>query len=58
MPKSSQAEINRRFKICVSCEYYNETENECGICGCNLNNRKIFMNKLAWLDQKCPEGKW
>jgi hypothetical protein len=27
-------------------------------CGCNINNKKIFMNKLAWADQKCPLGKW
>ena len=58
MPKSTQKEIDRRFDICVNCYFYNSTEKECGVCGCNVNNRKIFMNKLAWADQKCPEGKW
>jgi len=58
MPKSSQQEIDRRFSICVSCEYYNQQEQECGVCGCNINRRKIFMNKLAWADQECPEHKW
>jgi uncharacterized paraquat-inducible protein A len=58
MPKSSQQEIDRRFSICVSCKYYNKQEQECGVCGCNINRRKIFMNKLAWADQKCPEQKW
>jgi hypothetical protein len=28
------------------------------VCGCNLSSRKIFMNKLAWADQKCPLDKW
>ena len=58
MPKSTQQEIDRRFSICSSCEYYNEQDKECSICGCNINRRKIFMNKLAWADQKCPEHKW
>lgn len=58
MPKSSQQEIDRRFSICLDCSSYNQKEKECGVCGCNVNNRRIFMNKLAWLDQKCPENKW
>jgi hypothetical protein len=28
------------------------------VCGCNLNKKQIFMNKLAWADQECPVGKW
>lgn len=28
------------------------------MCGCNVNNKKIFLNKLAWADQECPLGKW
>jgi hypothetical protein len=31
---------------------------ECSVCGCNINTKKIFMNKLAWADQECPIGKW
>ena len=31
---------------------------ECSICGCNINTKKKFMNKLAWADQECPIGKW
>ena len=58
LPKSSQEEINRRFNICVACEKYDSIKSQCKICGCNLSNKKIFLNKLAWADQKCPEGKW
>jgi len=58
MPKSSQQEINRRFAICKVCPLYVAEEKECGVCGCNVNDRRIFMNKLAWADQECPEGKW
>lgn len=57
-PKSSQQLINERYNICQSCEYFNSQNNECEHCGCNINNKKIFMNKLAWFDQKCPIDKW
>lgn len=57
-PKSSQDQINYRYSICLSCEYYNANNKECLQCGCNVNNRKIFMNKLAWADQQCPINKW
>ena len=48
MPKSTQEEINQRFAICE----------ECKICGCNINKKRIFMNKLAWKDTSCPMSKW
>lgn len=28
------------------------------MCGCNVNRKKVFLNKLAWADQECPLGKW
>lgn len=57
-PKSTQEEINYRYNICLSCESYNVNETQCDECGCNVNNKKIFMNKLAWADQHCPKDKW
>jgi hypothetical protein len=56
MPKSSKEQIRIRYDICTSCDsFYN---NQCLECGCNINNKKIFMNKLAWADQQCPLNKW
>lgn len=56
MPKSTQQTINYRYKICTGCElFYN---NQCLECGCNINAKRIFFNKLAWQDQKCPLNKW
>jgi hypothetical protein len=55
-PKSTQKLINARYDICNSCEYFEK--NTCLVCGCNINNKRMFMNKLAWLDQKCPMNKW
>jgi rRNA maturation endonuclease Nob1 len=57
-PKSTQQEINYRYNICADCESFDKEEHQCLECGCNVNNKKIFMNKLAWADQKCPLGKW
>lgn len=58
-PKSTQDEINFRFNICTTdCDMYNKQDSSCMMCGCNINQKKIFMNKLAWADQECPQGKW
>lgn len=57
-PKSSQKLINQRYSICTVCDYYDGQEKQCTHCGCNINNKKIFLNKLAWLDQHCPINKW
>lgn len=57
-PKCNQHQINYRYNICQVCESFDALNNECMHCGCNVNNKKIFMNKLAWADQECPIGKW
>lgn len=58
MPKSTQQQIDERFAICASCDMYDKQLSQCLVCGCNINNRKIFLNKLAWADQECPQKKW
>lgn len=57
-PKATQQQINERYNICIGCERFDKVNQECMECGCNINNRKIFMNKLAWADQQCPLNKW
>jgi len=57
-PKSTQQQINERYNICLSCDMYNTKDSTCMMCGCNVNQKKIFMNKLAWADQSCPLQKW
>lgn len=58
LPKSGQSLINDRFAICEECPSYDPVHKQCLECGCNLSNKNIFLNKLAWADQKCPLGKW
>lgn len=58
LPKSTQDEINYRYLICIGCDQFNAKKSECYICGCNINQKKVFLNKLAWADQECPTGKW
>lgn len=68
MKKSSQRTINLRWNICQGCEKFgfesweengkHIIKHSCNLCGCNLSKQKVFMNKLAWKDQKCPLGKW
>ena len=57
-PKANVKEIRYRYQICSSCEDFIKQENMCGICGCNVTNKKQFFNKLAWADQECPLKKW
>lgn len=57
-PKASNQQIQTRLDICKQCEMYDKDNSQCLVCGCNLSNKKIFMNKLAWADQSCPIGKW
>jgi hypothetical protein len=57
-PKSSQEEIDHRHGICVNCNFFDHKNSQCLQCGCNLSNKKEFLNKLAWADQACPIGLW
>jgi len=57
-PKTNQFQIDHRFLICVDCDSYDYKNSQCLQCGCFVNNKKIFLNKLAWADQECPLGKW
>lgn len=57
-PKSTKDEILVRYNICISCEEYDKNRSVCNVCGCNIGNKKTFLNKLAWADQECPVGKW
>ena len=57
-PKSSQELIDNRYNICLTCDVFDKKNSQCLVCGCNINQKRIFMNKLAWADQKCPKNKW
>jgi len=57
-PKSSQELIEARYSICNTCDSFDKSHSQCLECGCNINTKKVFMNKLAWADQNCPIDKW
>lgn len=58
MKKSSQDLIDKRLEICYDCDSISPDKNQCLECGCYISKNKKFLNKLAWLDQKCPLNKW
>jgi len=58
LPKSTKKQIHERFVTCFGCDKYDNIKSQCLVCGCNVNNKKVFLNKLAWADQECPLGKW
>ncbi len=51
-PPVSTEEAERRFSICLGCEYLNQANQRCSQCGC-------FMRfKTAFRSAQCPVGKW
>ena len=58
LPKSTKKQIQYRYNICLGCDKFDSIKSQCTVCGCNINNKKIFLNKLAWADQECPLKKW
>lgn len=57
-PTCTQEEIDYRFNICSKCSLFNGVSCADKRCGCNINDQQIYLNKLAWSDQSCPQDKW
>lgn len=57
-PKATQREILYRYEICKSCDQFNQLKSQCDVCGCAIDKKSKFLNKLAWADQECPLNKW
>ena len=57
-PKATFEEISERYEICLDCNEFDKHKHVCNVCGCNINNKRQFLNKLAWADQECPKNKW
>lgn len=53
---ASESEIERRFKICESCEFFKNQS--CLQCGCPINRTRNYISKLSWDSEKCPIDKW
>ena len=54
--KCDELEIQSRLSICEICP---KLQNGwCTVCGCACQGEGVFLNKLAWKSEKCPEGKW
>lgn len=57
-PTCNQQEIDYRFSICQKCDFFTGIACADKRCGCNINDQIIYLNKLAWADQSCPQDKW
>ena len=58
MKRCTEEEMDQRVEICKGCEFYNEAGQECLKCGCPMNRKRIYRNKVYWKSGKCPIGKW
>lgn len=54
--KCSSEEIEQRFMQCQTCPAF--TGQHCNDCGCTCNEKKTFLNKLAWRSESCPRNRW
>lgn len=52
----TSSQIETRYSICNSCEFFNN--NTCTKCDCVITRNLNYMNKLFFKDQECPELKW
>ena len=53
---ASVDEIERRFKICESCEFFKNSI--CSQCGCPVNRTRNYINKLSLVNEQCPMNRW
>jgi hypothetical protein len=58
VPTCTQEEIDARLAICRGCPLFDGAICTHRDCGCRVNRRGKFLNKLAWADQACPIKKW
>lgn len=54
----SEAEKNRRMDICKSCEHFQGTLSQCGICGCFLEAKTRLVGFHCALDEIGEQPKW
>ena len=54
----SETEKEMRMSLCKSCEHFNDTFIQCGICGCFLEAKTRLKNFHCALDQIGQEPKW
>jgi hypothetical protein len=53
---ATDSEIERRFKICETCDSFKH--GSCLECGCPIVRTKNYISKLSWASEKCPLNKW
>jgi hypothetical protein len=63
MPTVTEQELEERLEKCRGCELFKKKGMTGGVCthencGCNIQDEVVFLNKIAWADQKCPIDKW
>lgn len=60
-PKRTDEEVAAILEICRSnvCGIFNEKAQQCGVCGCNVNDSRFAVFNAARMGSKrCPRGLW
>jgi len=64
MQRCTDEEMDARLEICQGnpekdierCPFYNESDSSCLKCGCQLSRKRIYLNKIAWKSESCPDN--
>lgn len=54
--RRTKREIAKLAAICETCDKFDGRV--CTSCGCGCSAENLFLNKLAWRSEQCPENKW
>ena len=57
-PTCTQQQLDERFAVCQACKWFRGNTCNHQKCGCNVNGAQKYLNKLAWAEQECPDGRW
>ena len=57
-PEISNEDYEKRLKICLDCEHYDNANDMCKLCGCSCQGKRFYFAKLKMVKESCPINKW
>ena len=58
-PERTPEEIEAIYKICETCDAFNQTDKVCRLCGCHTNRTKSgWLNKISRTTEHCVRKLW
>ena len=55
-PERTDEEAQQLLTICKACDYL--IAGSCSLCGCPIDRKKWWGDKLKWATEHCPDKRW